>query len=94
MTTNFSRVVAYDKVIKVAADTVKLEMHKEEIKLVEQSKAWVYSLECKGERNWGCREMIRWSDYQNYKGYKINHSENLGLFLETICCYSIERGYK
>ena len=33
MTTNFSRVVAYDKVIKVAADTVKLEMHKEEIKL-------------------------------------------------------------
>lgn len=38
MTTNFSRVVAYDKVIKVAADTVKLEMHKEEIKLVEQSK--------------------------------------------------------
>lgn len=48
MTTNFSRVVAYDKVIKVAADTVKLEMHKEEIKLVEQSKAWVYSLECKG----------------------------------------------
>lgn len=47
MTTNFSRVVAYDKVIKVVAETVKLETHKEEIKLVEQSKEWVCSLECK-----------------------------------------------
>ncbi len=47
MTTNFSRVVAYDKVIKVVADTVKLETHKEEIKLVEQSKAWGFSFEYK-----------------------------------------------
>ena len=31
--------IAYDKAVEVVADTVKLETHKEDIKLVEQSKA-------------------------------------------------------
>ena len=35
--------IAYDKTVEVVADTVKLETHKEDIKLVEQSKAWVLS---------------------------------------------------
>ena len=37
--------IAYDKAVEVVADTVKLETHKEDIKLVEQSKAWVLSPE-------------------------------------------------
>ena len=39
--------IAYDKAVEVVADTVKLETHKEDIKLVEQSKAWVLSPERK-----------------------------------------------
>ena len=42
--------IAYDKAVEVVADTVKLETHKEDIKLVEQSKAWVLSPERKASK--------------------------------------------
>ena len=42
--------VVYDKAVEVVADTVKLETHKEDIKLVEQSKAWVLSPERKASK--------------------------------------------
>lgn len=42
--------IAYDKAVEVVADTVKLETHKEDIKLVEQSKAWVLSLSVRLQR--------------------------------------------
>ena len=38
------------KAVEVVADTVKLETHKEDIKLVEQSKAWVLSPERKASK--------------------------------------------
>ena len=41
---------AYDKAVEIVADTVKLETHKEDIKLVEQSKAWVLSPERKASK--------------------------------------------
>lgn len=42
--------IAYDKAVEVVADTVKLETHKEDIKLVEQSKAWVSPLSVRLQR--------------------------------------------
>ena len=42
--------IACDKAVEVVADTVKLETHKEDIKLVEQSKAWVLSPERKASK--------------------------------------------
>lgn len=42
--------IAYDKAVEVVTDTVKLETHKEDIKLVEQSKAWVLSPERKASK--------------------------------------------
>ena len=42
--------IAYDKAVEVVADTVKLETHKEDIKLVEQSKSWVLSPERKASK--------------------------------------------
>ena len=42
--------IAYNKAVEVVADTVKLETHKEDIKLVEQSKAWVLSPERKASK--------------------------------------------
>ena len=41
---------AYDKAVEIVADTVKLETHKEDIKLVEQSKSWVLSPERKASK--------------------------------------------
>lgn len=42
--------IAYDKAVEVVTDTVKVETHKEDIKLVEQSKAWVLSPERKASK--------------------------------------------
>ena len=42
--------IAYDKAVEVVTDTVKIETHKEDIKLVEQSKAWVLSPERKASK--------------------------------------------
>ncbi len=36
--------IAYDKAVEVVTDEVRVETHKEDIRLVEQSKAWVLSL--------------------------------------------------
>ena len=42
--------IAYDKAVEVVADTVRVETHKQDIKLVEQSKAWVLSPERKASK--------------------------------------------
>ena len=42
--------IAYGKAVEVVTDTVKIETHKEDIKLVEQSKAWVLSPERKASK--------------------------------------------
>ena len=34
--------IAYDKAVEVVTDEVRVETHKEDIRLVEQSKAWVH----------------------------------------------------
>ena len=40
--------IAYDKAVEVVTDEVRVETHKEDIRLVEQSKAWVLSPERQG----------------------------------------------
>lgn len=35
--------IAYDKAVEVVSDTVRVETHRQDIKMVEQSKAWVLS---------------------------------------------------
>lgn len=55
--------IAYDKAVEVVADTVKLETHKEDIKLVEQSKAWVLSLERKASKKeveYAVKRLMAW----------------------------------
>lgn len=42
--------IAYDKAVEVVTNTVKIETHKEDIRLVEQSKAWVLSPERKASK--------------------------------------------
>ena len=42
--------IAYDKAVEVVTDTVRVETHKQDIKLVEQSKAWVLSPERKASQ--------------------------------------------
>ena len=42
--------IAYDKAVEVVTNTVKIETHKEDICLVEQSKAWVLSPERKASK--------------------------------------------
>ena len=42
--------IAYDKAVEVVTNTVKIETHKEDIRLVEQSKAWVLSPERKASQ--------------------------------------------
>lgn len=42
--------IAYDKAVEVVADTVRVETHRQDIKMVEQSKAWVLSPECKASK--------------------------------------------
>lgn len=42
--------IAYDKAVEVVINTVKIETHKEDIRLVEQSKAWVLSPERKASK--------------------------------------------
>lgn len=39
--------IAYDKAVEVVTDTVRLETHKEDIRLVEETKNWVLSPERK-----------------------------------------------
>ena len=39
--------IAYDKAVEVVTDTVRLETHKEDIRLVEETKTWVLSPERK-----------------------------------------------
>ena len=39
--------VAYDKAVEVVTDTVRLETHKEDIRLIEETKKWVLSPERK-----------------------------------------------
>ena len=41
---------AYDKAVEVVTDTVRLETHKEDIRLVEESKKWVLSSERKAPK--------------------------------------------
>ena len=40
----------YDKAVEVVTDEVRVETHKEDIRLVEQSKAWVLSPERKASQ--------------------------------------------
>ena len=42
--------IAYDKAVEVVTDEVRVETHKEDIRLVEQSKAWVLSPERKASQ--------------------------------------------
>ena len=42
--------IAYDKAVEVVSNIVKVETHKEDIRLVEQSKAWVLSPERKASK--------------------------------------------
>lgn len=42
--------IAYDKAVEVVTDTVRVETHKHDMKLVEQSKAWVLSPERKASQ--------------------------------------------
>lgn len=42
--------IAYDKAVEVVTDTVRVETHKQDIKMVEQSKAWVLSPERKASK--------------------------------------------
>ena len=42
--------IAYDKAVEVVADTVRVETHRQDIKMVEQSKAWVLSPEQKASK--------------------------------------------
>ena len=42
--------IAYDKAVEVVTDTVRVETHKQDIKLVEQSKVWVLSPERKASQ--------------------------------------------
>ena len=42
--------IAYDKAVEVVADTVRRETHKEDIRLVEETKAWILSAERKAPR--------------------------------------------
>ena len=42
--------IAYDKAVEVVADTVRVETRKQDIKMVEQSKAWVLSPERKASQ--------------------------------------------
>ena len=41
---------AYDKAVEVVTDTVRQETHKEDIRLVEESKKWVLSPERKAPK--------------------------------------------
>lgn len=42
--------IAYDKAVEIVTDTVRVETHKEDIRLIEQSKAWVLSPERKAPK--------------------------------------------
>lgn len=42
--------IAYDKAVELVTNTVIIETHKEDIRLVEQSKAWVLSQERKASK--------------------------------------------
>lgn len=42
--------IAYDKAVEVVSDTVRVETHRQDIKMVEQSKAWVLSPERKASQ--------------------------------------------
>ena len=42
--------IAYDRAVEVVSNTVKIETHKEDIRLVEQSKVWVLSPERKASK--------------------------------------------
>lgn len=42
--------IAYDKAVEVVSSIVKVETHKEDIRLVKQSKAWVLSPERKASK--------------------------------------------
>lgn len=42
--------ISYDKAVEVVTDTVRVETHKHDMKLVEQSKAWVLSPERKASQ--------------------------------------------
>lgn len=62
--------IVYDKAVEVVTDEVRVETHKEDIRLVEQSKAWVLSLSARlpKRKNLCCKSIGR-SNYQNYKSY-------------------------
>ncbi len=52
--------IAYDKAVEVVADTVRVETHKEDIQLIEETKAWLLSPERKApkpEREYAVKRM-------------------------------------
>ena len=49
---------AYDKAVEVVTDTVRQETHKEDIRLVEESKKWVLSPERKAPKTYWCRRKM------------------------------------
>ena len=70
--------IAYDKAVEVVTDTVRLETHKEDLRLVKETKNWVLSPERKApqkEREYAARP-VGWSDFKNQKRHAVCADKN------------------